>query len=366
MRISQLDTVRALAIGAVIVEHYGGRGLNRWFPMGAGSLGVGLFFCLSGFLITSSLLTEFGDSGLKRREVWADFYMRRLLRLAPAYYGWLLVLVVLGIEPVASSWAWHAAYLSNVWHSLGNPMLDFWSLAVEEQFYVIWPFVIAFTPRRWLPLAVILSTIVGSLVFKAGAAVMGVSSDTIQTLLFSNMTELGTGALLALVCTRRGREFDFTWYQGSTRRWLNIMAVVAFLNASLAWYIVSTKGMYRYYFNDMTCSVLFLWVIINAGVGFKGVLGWIFDNKALQYVGRISYGLYLTHNFVPDILVKYFGVMPKIILGPASLGLSLLICALSWKFYEQPILRLKERFRPRRRPRALPAEPRTTKPQSVV
>lgn len=366
MRISQLDTVRALAIGAVIVEHYGGRQLNHWFPMGAGSLGVGLFFCLSGFLITTSLLTEFGDRTLGRGRVWADFYMRRLLRLAPAYYGWLLILVVLGIEPVASSWPWHAAYLSNVWQSLGNPMLDFWSLAVEEQFYVLWPFVIAFTPRRWLGLTVLLSTIVGSLVFKAGAATMGISSDTIQTLLFSNMTELGTGALLALACTRGGRTFDFSWYQGSTRRWLNIMAFVALINASLAWYIVSTKGAYRYYFNDMTCSVLFLWVIINASVGFKGLLGVFFDNKALQYVGRISYGLYLTHNFVPDILVKYFGEMPRIVLGPASITVSLVICALSWRFYEQPILRLKDRFRPRRPAPSALAHPGASEPQSAA
>ncbi|MDG2531886.1 acyltransferase family protein [Caulobacter endophyticus] len=354
MRISQLDAVRALAIGAVIVEHYGGRELNRLFPMGAGSVGVGLFFCLSGFLITSSLLTEFSDKSLDRRQVWLSFYVRRLLRLAPAYYGWILVLVLLGIEPVASSWPWHAAYLSNVWHSLGNPMLDFWSLAVEEQFYVLWPFVIAFTPRRVLPLAIIATTIVGSLAFKAAAAAAGISSDAIQTLLFSNMTELGFGGLLAVSCLRRGKAFDFSWYVGSTRRWFNVVALIALLNATVAWYLVHTKGAYRYYFNDMTCAVVFVWIIINASIGFRGVIGRIFDNPVVQYIGRISYGLYLTHNFVPDIIVKYFGEQPKIVLGPASLALSLIICALSWKFYEQPFLKLKDRFRPRRRPTAPP------------
>jgi peptidoglycan/LPS O-acetylase OafA/YrhL len=70
----------------------------------------------------------------------------------------------------------------------------------------------------------------------------------------------------------------------------------------------------------------------------------MFDNPALQYIGRISYGLYLVHNWIPDIFEKYFGVMPKYEEGPIVLVLTFTVCILSWHFFEKPIMGLKRYF----------------------
>lgn len=344
MRLAQLDTVRTIAIGLVICEHYGGQLVRKNFPIGPGSLGVSLFFCLSGFLITSILLAEF-QSGAPRPMVWWNFYARRLLRLVPAFWAWIAVLTILKIEPIASSWPWHVSYLTNVWIAMGNPMNDFWSLAVEEQFYIFWPFVIAFTPKKHLLWVITCTTIYFSVIFKGWAAYAGVNPNTIQPLLPTNLTELGVGSLLGVLSFRRGRAFDFSWYTPKVELVTAILGASGLVAAVVAWYVWGKIGAYRYYVNDFLCTLPFVWLIMKASTGFTGRLGRVFDSATLQYIGRISYGLYLTHNFIPDIIQQYLPPMPRIALGLLSIVSSLLISSLSWRYFERPILGLKSRFK---------------------
>ena len=131
MRMKQLDTLRAFAIALVMVEHFGGKALNEHFPIGAGSVGVGLFFTLSGFLITGILLQNF-DHAQNKARAWRDFYARRLLRLVPPYYAVIAGLLLLGIAPVTQSWPWDLAYLTNVNIARGGPETVFWSLATSQ------------------------------------------------------------------------------------------------------------------------------------------------------------------------------------------------------------------------------------------
>ncbi|HSM96532.1 MAG TPA: acyltransferase, partial [Rhizomicrobium sp.] len=215
MRMKHLDTLRAFALLLVMVEHFGGSALNEHIPIGAGSVGVGCFFTLSGFLISGILLESFDAHVESKRAVWLDFYVRRLLRLMPAFYAVILALVLLGIEPIAGSWPWHVAYLTNVWIALGHPDNVFWSLSVEEQFYLFWPFVIAFTPRRYL-LHAIAVLIVFSLLFKTGVWLAGFNTRDVNRLLFGNLVLLGAGCALAVVSYRTGRANWFGWYEGRT------------------------------------------------------------------------------------------------------------------------------------------------------
>src|SRR6185436_12066842 len=189
MRMKQLDTLRAFAILLVMVEHFGGKVVNDHFPIGAGAMGVGLFFTLSGFLITGILLQSF-DTAQNKAQAWRDFYARRLLRLVPPYYAVIAGLLLLGIAPVTQSWPWDLAYLTNVNIARGGPETVFWSLAVEEQFYLFWPFVIAFVPRRFLVQA-ILALILVSLVFKLGVWLGGYNTRTVGRLLPANLILLG-------------------------------------------------------------------------------------------------------------------------------------------------------------------------------
>ena len=351
MRMRQLDTIRAFAIGLVMVEHFGGTAVNSFIPIGAGSVGVGSFFTLSGFLITGILLQSFDENRDRTAQAWRDFYIRRLLRLVPAYYAVLLALVLLHIEPIAGSWPWHAAYLTNVWIALGHPSNVFWSLSVEEQFYLLWPFVIIFTPRRWLVFA-IFGMFALSLLFKLVILLSGIDTRATTHLLFDNLILLGAGCLLAVVSYRHGRADRFEWYTGPVARWFALAACGGFALAFAISVIVPKDGsLLRYFTNDLLCGPFYAWLILQGAIGIKGFAGRVFDNPVLQYIGRISYGLYLVHNWMPDIVTKFFGPMPKYEAGPIVLVLTFAVCILSWHFLEKPFLSLKDRFLGARLPR---------------
>ena len=148
--IKQLDGIRAIAVLLVIVSH--------WFPGGfasryvLGSIGVDIFFVLSGFLITRILIAErlkfsAAPSTYSRLKSIKNFMVRRSLRIFPIYYLLLILLVLCANQfpnPVAQDWKWYFFYLQNILFYInqgwpGGKLSHLWSLAVEEQFYLFWP-----------------------------------------------------------------------------------------------------------------------------------------------------------------------------------------------------------------------------------
>ncbi len=342
MRMYQLDTLRAFALGSVMLEHYGGAWLNRHVPIGAGTLGVGCFFTLSGFLITGILLQSF-DAAERRSIAFSSFYLRRFLRLMPAFYAVILALVLLGIEPVASTWPWHAAYLTNIWVALGHPSNVFWSLAVEEQFYLLWPLAIVLTPRRWLP-AVTVALMVLAFIFKVMVYRSGFSLTEARGLLPNNFELLAVGCLLAMACYREGRSNCFEWYSGRVATIFTVVAWSCIAIAVGSWMLYGDGSILRYFTNNLLCGVFFAWLVLNAAIGFSGWTGAIFNLKPLQYVGQISYGLYLVHNWMPKIVEKYAGDLPRLELGIIVIAATFAVCILSWHFLEKPILGLRHKI----------------------
>src|SRR4051812_8053988 len=179
-----LDGLRGLAILMVMILHFGGTteqgmsGLNLWFSRitGAGWCGVDLFFVLSGFLITGILYDAKGTPGGLR-----NFYARRVLRIFPLYYATLIVLFVIlpllapgpnpGLDKVALHQGWLWLYLSNFAavfigdHTFAAGLVQaghFWSLAIEEQFYLVWPLIVL-TLRRETLINICVAVIVGVL-----------------------------------------------------------------------------------------------------------------------------------------------------------------------------------------------------------
>lgn len=354
MRMKQLDTLRAFAILLVMVEHFGGKTLNDHFPIGAGAMGVGLFFTLSGFLITGILLQSF-DTAQSKVHAWRDFYARRLLRLVPPYYAVIAALLLLGIAPIMQSWPWDLAYLTNVNIARGGPETVFWSLAVEEQFYLFWPFVIAFVPRRFL-VQTILGLAAVTLLFRLGVWLGGYNTRAVGRLLPGNMILLGAGCLLAVVSYRGARANCFDWYTPTRRRWFRAAALSALGLAILSWSLFPKDGgLVRYFTNDLLCGTLYAWLVLEGAIGVRGRLAPVFDSGVLQYIGRISYGLYLVHNWMPDIVTKLFGPLPKYQAAPLVLAGTFGVCALSWQFFEKPIMGLKRYFGSARLKK--PAEP---------
>lgn len=339
----QLDTLRALAIGLVMLEHFGGRQIGAMFPIGAGPIGVGLFFTLSGFLITGILLQSF-DGAQSKTLAWRDFYARRLLRLVPPYFAVIAALVFLGIAPVATSWPWDLGYLTNVYIARGGQDTVFWSLSVEEQFYLFWPFVIVFVPRRFL-VGAILGMVALSLLFKLGIWLAGYDTRAVTRLLPGNLILLGAGCLLAVVSYRAGRANNFDWYTPKVRSWFTAAAWSSLGLAVLFWVIFPKQGgLVRYYTNDLLCGVFYAWLVLQGAIGVRGALAPVFDSGALQYIGRISYGLYLVHNWMPDVVTKFLGPMPKYQAAPIVLVATFGLCALSWQFFEKPVMGLKRYF----------------------
>ena len=354
MRMKQLDTLRAFAILLVMVEHFAGKTINDHFPIGAGAMGVGLFFTLSGFLITGILLQSF-DTAESKAQAWRDFYARRLLRLVPPYYAVIAGLLLLGIAPVTQSWSWDLAYLTNVNIARGGPETVFWSLAVEEQFYLFWPFVIAFVPRRFL-VGTILALAAVTLLFRLGVSLGGYNTRTMGRLLPGNMILLGAGCLLAVVSYRGERANCFDWYTPGLRRWFTIAALSALGLAILSWSMFPKEGgMVRYFTNDLLCGTFYAWLVLVGAIGVRGRLAPVFDSGVLQYIGRISYGLYLVHNWMPDIVARLLGPLPKYQAAPLVLAGTFGLCALSWHFFEKPIMGLKRYFGSARLKK--PAEP---------
>src|SRR5882672_1783125 len=160
----QLDGIRAIAVALVLMTHYTH---FRWTLIGSRT-GVLLFFILSGFLITGILLDiKEAMTGSASQSAFAlrQFYCRRFLRIFPLFYATLLVTYIAGFPDVRIYLGWHAAYLSNFLFFWKQSYLGyaghFWSLAVEEQFYLVWPAVILLAPKRML-LSIILSCVLAA------------------------------------------------------------------------------------------------------------------------------------------------------------------------------------------------------------
>jgi peptidoglycan/LPS O-acetylase OafA/YrhL len=191
-RKEQLDGLRALAILPVLYTHFWND--DTWL----GSAGVFLFFVLSGYLITGILLrSRTNPSALQ------NFYLRRALRIAPIYYVTLGLAWRIHLPGIRQTFLWHFFYLSNVLFTLENSWSPWytahlWTLSVEEQFYLVWPFLILFLPFKAIK-PVVWSTIIASIVYQLGAYwFFGVDALGAGILVFSSLDKLGLGALLAL------------------------------------------------------------------------------------------------------------------------------------------------------------------------
>jgi peptidoglycan/LPS O-acetylase OafA/YrhL len=319
-------------------------------------LGVDLFFVLSGFLITGILY----DARSSPR-YFASFYGRRVLRIFPLYYGFLAAWLIVGSlgrsapagEGLADGLGWYWAYLSNVqvarsgWQEplhLGH----FWSLAVEEQFYLIWPFVVLAFDRRRLMQVCILS-IVAAFVLRT-VAPFGLTPLGAYVLMPTRMDALAAGAFLALAA----RGPDGLRGLGA---WPRVLLIGC--TAAAAAVFVWRRG-----FADVDPAITTVGLTLFA-VGFAAMIAdaltapagsslrRIFCAAPLAALGQYSYGLYVFHQPITMFLRDagwQAGMLPSLwgsqLPGLAAFGAMVCIasalCAVaSWHLWEAPFLRLK-------------------------
>jgi peptidoglycan/LPS O-acetylase OafA/YrhL len=321
-----LDGVRAVAVMLVLAAH------ANLFKLGG--LGVDIFFGLSGYLITGILL-DAKAAHPSKREYFVPFYMRRALRILPL--AWAVALIAAMIEGQWSGLLWYMGYLVN-WLP-ENPPPDvlghYWSLAVEEQFYLVWPAVVLFAPRRMLP-SITVGVILFDIICRLAVSISPPAFATPQFLDFASFARadsLAVGALLAQLERSGGlpvRRIGWAW-----------VAALAAGVVIFAMHQLETRGLAPL----LTYNLKWPTVAVGVGAGLLIVL--VRPPRFLQWfwmrwIGQISYGVYVIHALLSRPLHARFD--SPVIVFVLLLGLTLPLAAMSWYFFEAPILANKHRW----------------------
>lgn len=364
-RFHTLDALRFFAFFKVFLLHIP---LQGDFPIfsflkSGGGIGVSLFFVLSGFLITYLLVFEkiqHGQISLKR------FFLRRSFRIYPLFFFLVLIAFVLpynfkeeiGFHMVGGGydfdWRYSFFFLENYKMLIMDnfpkttPLSVFWSLCIEEHFYIVWMIVIFFLPvKRMLPF----------LLFSVGVAWLARYFDNAiwqnymiqQNDLFTNIDYFAIGGILGYLVAKDYQRVA-SWIQNIETHWkyifiLSIIGMVVFQDHILPSdiYIISI-------FRPTIIAIAFTLLIAvfipeNSSIRIS-------DNNIISYLGKISYGLYVYHIIFVHVIFQYF-IKHKILMDDwftvggfmiAVMGGSILVSMLSFKFLEQPFLEWRKKF----------------------
>lgn len=286
----------------------------------------------------------------------------------PRVYLTLALAWLANVTPVRETLAWHVAYLSNVQVFLTETwpgsISHLWSLAVEEQFYLIWPWLIVFVPRRWLVPAVVVA-IVSAPMFRWWLATEGYRETLLAVLTPGCLDSLGVGALVALVAGLKSRATSGTNPEStadgprsavanhqspvrSLRSPVVSLGAAGFLTALL---VAEGSGAHLPFgliaLKQTLQAIVFAWLVFRAAEGFGGITGRVLSAAPVVYIGRISYGIYLAHGFAGDILAGV-GINSRALPEPWRFmilsGLTVGLAAVSWRLVESPINAMKARF----------------------
>jgi len=344
----ELDALRFFAFLAVLVHH---GPASPGFPdavRGIGGFGLSMFFLLSAYLITELLFLERDRSGTIS---WGLFFMRRSLRIWPLYFAALVVGIVVselrpgrfGISPSGvAAMCFFVANQGRLHSQLGFVLSPLWSISIEEQFYLIWPPIVKSGGMRLAFVASILFSV------SAGAWIWIFSSHG-WALWYETPVEFlffGAGVLFAVAMHEKPiREMSAPVRGGLLTTGLFSLAVAArFGGVGTA----NVPGLTR-----VRLCIGYGAAVAGCALIFSAVLGASHVPRALSYLGRISYGLYVFHSGVLQLSLL---VTAPLTLAPSSVfnmltvdAVALALCIpaahLSYRYFERPFLRLKERFK---------------------
>ena len=346
-----LDGIRGLAILLVLVYH----NFNFLHISYFGWLGVDLFFVLSGYLITNILLNSLGQKHFLR-----NFYVRRVLRIFPLYYGSLLALLVIlpNLFPGYRAFDYFVEHQFWLWIFLQNWLFiyetppgmgilnHYWSLAVEEQFYLVWPFVILLI-KKAKPLLYFLVIVLAMVLFlRLYVWVNQVDVSYFNLYTFTRIDGICIGSMVALV-QRFNRQL-----LSKTTFWI----VIGFAGLNFMFDFINRYYHFTFPYLPLvgytTFAMLFGLLVHEASAARDNLVAKIFDNGFLKFFGKISFGLYVFHwpiylaarlpvaNWWQNNFSQYSTLVSSIVPTLAAIALSVV----SYHYFEKPFLSLKKRF----------------------
>lgn len=356
-KIPALDGVRGLAVLLVLLSHFLLKDFwanEKHFVLAqAGWLGVDLFFVLSGFLITGILLES-----RHSKNYWSSFYKRRVLRIFPLYFFVVTVtwLTVIFIEKAPDrlrgydSFVWFFTFTPNIAMSLKNDWLyhshvfnlnHLWSLAVEEQFYLLWPFIVRYTPIRWLAVLCVGLLVIATPLRFLVAGEQGVNSVASYVLPFTRMDGLAAGSFLAVFFRLDLHSFI------PFDKWI---ARLLFCWSGWEIYQIFMHGTeLRLYNLSALFFVSLLYLSLNTDP--RALVRRVCENAILRDLGKYSYGLYVFHLMFEYVWLNGFGnwllasdlprAVAQIVYFLLAFGGTYLLARLSWILIEKPFLQLK-------------------------
>jgi peptidoglycan/LPS O-acetylase OafA/YrhL len=363
---ASLDGFRGLAILLVFARHYlissHLKSTAATFVMGLGAggwMGVDLFFVLSGFLITGIL-----DASVSRPSYFRDFYIRRSLRILPLFYGVFCLLLVL-TNPLRLQWRWghlsYLVYLQNIAVNI-DPSLNtivpsvnlehFWSLAVEEQFYIVWPLTIWLVRDRRTMMRLCLAGILAGILLRLTLVICfpgSVIDEWIYKELPTHMDGLLAGAYVALAIRETSilavlRRTRAVYYSA-----IAVLIIVFVTGRTLDFHSVQ-MAIAGYTATALVFSGLLLRTLLLGTVPNR-----IFSGSFLRFCGRYSYGIYVYHVLFGPVLLTLMAWLQdrlesRIIGGflfvVISFLLSVAAAVISYEFFEARFLKLKNRLAP--------------------
>jgi peptidoglycan/LPS O-acetylase OafA/YrhL len=363
--IAALDGMRGAAAAMVLLYHFGlnAKDMGLDSPLisaaGVGWIGVDLFFVLSGFLITGILYDAKGGAGY-----FSSFYVRRALRIFPLYFGAILAVHAITILfPAFLSWNgtrpwWLPAFATNFIYAqrggaVTGVMTHYWTLAIEEQFYLLWPLTVWLCGRREL-MVIAGAMIVFAPALRTALTLQQVHAEAIFSLTPTRMDCLAWGALASLAIRGDGGRYAMAFTRRAILFSSAALAAIVLVGRTASPFdpIVQTVG-----YSLLGC--LFSAIIIASLSA--GIWRAIFARRWLRWLGKYSYGLYVWHPIIGSMIfygpyrplaVEGFGAL----LFFAGIGfLNMLTAWVSYHCWEKPFLLLK-RYVPR------PARRRSTEP----
>lgn len=346
----QLDGIRAFAVLGVLPVHFVKEFTTR-LHVDTGHLGVKLFFVLSGYLIAGILLAyrdKLDRGEATKGSLLQTFYIRRFLRLSPVYYLYL-AFAALAIPGVLSNLGWFLTYTQNFLFAIhpetfSKYLAHFWTLAIEEQFYLVAPILLLSIPRSRI-VAFCAVLVAAGVLFRVIGLALNVPSHSVRMMMPAQLDTLGIGALLASLRWQYG-------IAGPAARLAHWGLRCGAPTAAVCLVLVAVgilPGVTEVLL-DLGLALVFVWLVARTSNGFDGRVGSFLQWAPLCFIGRISYGIYVYHFNVPGLVrgVARHAGLPL----PTSEVTHFLLCAIlsiaiasiSYHTMERYVGRLKSRY----------------------